>query len=96
MRSERRSPAPSGQGEEEDRFDKVAASPNSKFLTARSISQELPSFLNPDDPEGSFEQYYNERKEKYEAISAISIDLETKTQDQVVLELCALILNLEK
>lgn len=65
-------------------------------LKRRILGQELPSFLNPADPEGSFEQYYNERKEKYEAIPAISIDLETKTQDQVVLELCALIINGEK
>src|SRR5262245_2431702 len=36
-RSEGRSLAPSGQGEEKDRFGKVAASPNLKFLAARSI-----------------------------------------------------------
>jgi hypothetical protein len=33
QRSERRSPAPSGQGEKEDRFGKVAASPNSSNVT---------------------------------------------------------------
>ena len=64
-------------------------------LKRRILSRELPSFLNPADPEGSFEQYYNERQAKYEAIPALSIDLETKTQDQVVLELCALIINKE-
>ena len=35
--SDRRSPAPSGQGEEEDRFGEVAASPNSQNLMARGI-----------------------------------------------------------
>lgn len=65
-------------------------------LKRRILSKELPSFLNPADPEGSFEQFYNERQAKYEAIPALSIDLETKTPDQVVLELSALILNEEK
>ena len=37
-RSDRRSPAPSGQGEEKDRFGKVAASPNSPNLTERGIN----------------------------------------------------------
>ncbi len=35
--SDRRSPAPIGQGEDEDRFDKVAASRNSQNLSGRSI-----------------------------------------------------------
>jgi shikimate kinase len=65
-------------------------------LKRRILSKELPSFLNPADPEGSFEQFYNERRAKYEAVPAISVDLETKTQDQVVLELSALILNVEE
>jgi shikimate kinase len=66
-----------------------------KVLKRRILSKELPSFLDPTDPEGSFEKFYTERREKYEAIPALSIDLETKTQDQVVLELSALILNAE-
>jgi len=37
--SDRRSPAPSGQGEKEDRFGEVAASPNSQNLRGRSICQ---------------------------------------------------------
>ena len=40
-RSDRRSPAPSGQGEEEDPFGKVAASPNSPNLTECGISKFL-------------------------------------------------------
>jgi shikimate kinase len=65
-------------------------------LKKRILSQELPSFLNPADPEGSFEQFYNERCVKYEAIPALSVDLEAKTPDQVVLELSAWILNREE
>ena len=65
-------------------------------LKRRILGKELPSFLDPKDPENSFEHYYNERRPKYEAIPALSIDLETKTQDQIVLELTALIFNLEE
>ena len=39
-RSERRSPAPSGQGEKEDRFSKVAAGQNPPNLSGRGIEQE--------------------------------------------------------
>ncbi len=69
---------------------------NKETLKRRILKKELPSFLDPADPESSFEHYYNERRPKYEAIPALSIDLETKTQDQVVLELTALIFNLEE
>jgi len=41
-RSDRRSPAPNGQGEKEDRFGKGAASPNSQNLTERGIPWEDP------------------------------------------------------
>jgi shikimate kinase len=65
-------------------------------LKRRILSkEELPAFLDPSDPEGSFEQFYQERLAKYEAIPALSIDLETKTQDQVILELSALILRMD-
>ncbi len=40
--SDRRSPAPIGQGEDEDRFDKVAASRNSQNLSGRSIVKLAP------------------------------------------------------
>jgi shikimate kinase len=65
-------------------------------LKRRILSSELPAFLNPEDPEGSFEQFYNQRRVKYEAIPALSIDLEAKTTDQVLLELSTLILNQEQ
>jgi shikimate kinase len=56
---------------------------------------ELPAFLNPLDPEGSFEQMYRERQAKYEEIHAVSIDMENQTEDQIILELCTLIRNME-
>lgn len=64
-------------------------------LKKRILSTQLPPFLDLNNPEGSFEQFYNERIAKYEAIPALSVDLEAKTPDQVVLELSALILNRE-
>ncbi len=65
-------------------------------LKRRILDNQLPSFLDSADPEKSFENYYNGRRSTYEAIPALSIDLETKTQDQVILELTALILNREQ
>lgn len=52
---------------------------------------ELPAFFDPNDPEGSFEKMYTEREPKYEEIHAFSIDMETQTQDQVILEIFSLI-----
>lgn len=56
---------------------------------------EPPAYLDPADLEGSFEKMYRERRAKYEEIHALSIDMETQTQDQVILEICALIQSLE-
>jgi shikimate kinase len=58
-------------------------------LKKRILRGELPAFLDPTDPEGSFEKMLQERQGKYEKIPALTVDLEKKTQDQVVLELCA-------
>ncbi|MBS0604171.1 MAG: hypothetical protein JSS60_03925 [Verrucomicrobia bacterium] len=68
---------------------------NKDTLKKRILGHELPAYLDPSDPEGSFELIYKERQAKYEAIPALSVDLETKTQDQVVLEISALIQRLE-
>ncbi len=68
---------------------------NEETLKTRILKWALPVYLDPQDPEGSFNKMYRERREKYEKIHAVSIDMENKTQDQVVLELCALIENLE-
>lgn len=66
-----------------------------KTLKKRILNAELPAFLDPIDPEESFEQMYRERRVRYEEINALSIDLENQTQDQVVLELWTLIQDLE-
>ena len=65
-------------------------------LKRRVLGGELPAYLDPLDPEGSFEQMYKERQPKYEAISALSVDLEKKTQDEILQELSALIHSLEQ
>lgn len=65
-------------------------------LKKRIFSEELPPFFDPAHPEAAFEKYYNERKSQYEAIPALSVDLEAKTQDQVLLELAALVLSEEQ
>jgi shikimate kinase len=64
-------------------------------LKERILSRPLPAYLDPVDPEGSFERMYNERHAQYEEILALSIDMEKKTEDQIALEICALIEKLE-
>jgi shikimate kinase len=69
---------------------------NKDTLKRRTLSRpRLPSYLDPLDPEGSFEQMYNKRRPIYEKIPALSVDLDDKKQDQIVEELCALIHTLE-
>jgi shikimate kinase len=68
---------------------------NKETLKKRILNAQLPAFFDPVDPEGSFEQLYKERITKYEKIHAIPIDLENKTQDQIILELSAIIQELE-
>lgn len=60
-------------------------------LKGRILNRPLPTFLDPLDPEGSFERIYREREPRYEKIFALSVDLETKTQDEAVQEICLLI-----
>lgn len=64
---------------------------NKQILKERILRREVPAYLDPLDPEGSFEKMYEERKAKYEKILAFSIDMETKTQGQIVQELSVLI-----
>jgi shikimate kinase len=45
-------------------------------LKRRMLRGELPTFLDPKDPEGSFEKMYAARKEFYEQIPAVRIDAE--------------------
>ena len=64
-------------------------------LKKRILERALPAYFDPADPEGSFEKMYTERSKKYEEILALPFDMETKTQDQVATEVCALIQRLE-
>src|SRR5581483_1130377 len=60
-------------------------------LKERILKQPLHTFLDPMDAVGSFERMYAERQPKYEKILALSVDVETKTQDEIIQEICALI-----
>jgi shikimate kinase len=64
-------------------------------LKHRMLQGELPAFLDPSDPEGSFEKMYKQRLPLYEKIPSLVVDLAKKPKDQVVLELCALIEQVE-
>lgn len=47
----------------------------------------IPSFLNPKDPENSFENMYEARRPIYEKVSSFSIKIEGKTDQQILDEL---------
>ncbi len=64
-------------------------------LKHRTLRGKPPAFLDPLDLEGSFEAVYEERLPLYEKICALAIDLNNKTQHQIVQELCALIAKVE-
>lgn len=53
-------------------------------LKKRHLTGELPSFLDPQDPEGSFEKMYSMRKPIYDAISAIQVDVTEKSDTEVL------------
>jgi len=44
----------------------------------------LPSFIDKDDPIGSFEKTYQERKQIYENIDAIKLNISGKTEQEVL------------
>jgi shikimate kinase len=53
-------------------------------LKKRLLSSTLPAYLDPLDPEGSFDQMYEKRKTFYERIRAIHIDVSEKTDLSVL------------
>lgn len=57
-----------------------------EFLKNRILSEELPAFLDPHDPEGSFEKIYHQRTKIYETIAALPLDVEGKTEDEILWE----------
>ena len=58
-------------------------------LKKRVLSSPLPAFLDPIDPEGSFDRMYEKRKTAYERVRAIHIDVGGKSDQTVLDELIA-------
>jgi shikimate kinase len=56
-------------------------------LKKRLLQDELPSYLDPSDPEGSFEKMYEERKKIYENNAHITITLCGKKEHDILEEL---------
>nr|NGX59578.1 Shikimate kinase 2 [Chlamydiota bacterium] len=52
-------------------------------LKKRILTPPLPSFIDPKNPEESFEKMYCTRKPKYETIPSLWIDLENKSEKEV-------------
>lgn len=60
-------------------------------LKKRVLSSPLPAYLDPIDPEGSFDRMYEKRKTIYERVRAVRIDVSNKTDEAVLEELAAAI-----
>ncbi len=59
------------------------------IIKERMLSGELPAYLNPNDPDGSFEVMYEERKPLYEKIHAERVETDAKTPQQIVEKICS-------
>lgn len=66
-----------------------------ELLKKRLFSGELPAFLDPQDPEGSFEKIYKQRSEIYEKMAALPLDVEGKTDDEILWEATPLAYSLK-
>lgn len=58
-----------------------------EVLKTRLLEGELPAYLDPIDPEGSFEKMYELRKLQYEEIKANVVHVSGKKDEQVLKEL---------
>lgn len=56
-------------------------------IKQRILSDELPSYLNSHEPEKSFESMYRDREPKYLKIQAIEVNIDEKSDEQVLNEL---------
>lgn len=56
-------------------------------LKERMLSGQLASYLDPEDPDGSFEKMYAERKPLYDQVPAVRIVLEGKSEKEILDEL---------
>jgi shikimate kinase len=80
-----------GQGASEDRnFEGQPTQSKTDSSIHYGIAHELSFFIDPSDPEKSFENMYHERKKKYEDVSSKTIDLQDKTDEQVLKEIGSL------
>ena len=58
-----------------------------EVLKERMLSGRLPAFLDPKDPEGSFEKMYQNRKKIYASVADIVLEKDSKTDEQIVDEI---------
>lgn len=58
-------------------------------LKKRVLGSTLPAYLDPLDPEGSFDKMYEKRKTLYERVRSVRIDVSNKTDEAVLEELVA-------
>jgi shikimate kinase len=64
-------------------------------LKKRLLSGTLPSYLDPQDPDASFEAMYKYRKPLYEARATHTLCITALSETQATQALCALIHTLE-
>jgi shikimate kinase len=62
-------------------------------LMRRMLSKELPSFLDPKDPQGSFERLYMARIPLYEQVADVQIDCREKSEEEILTELRVVVSN---
>lgn len=58
-----------------------------ELIKQRILSSELPYYLDPEDPEESFEDMYAERSKLYKSIKAHQVYLERKMETEILEEL---------
>lgn len=61
--------------------------PDKEVIKQRILSSELPYYLDPEDPEESFEDMYVERSKLFKSVKAKHVDLKEKLESQVLEEL---------
>lgn len=60
-------------------------------LKVRTLSGDLPAYLDARDPVGSFERLYEDRKPIYESIPAEWVNTEGKSDEQIIDILCTIV-----
>ncbi|GAB4185331.1 MAG: hypothetical protein Tsb0015_02190 [Simkaniaceae bacterium] len=57
---------------------------NKETVKKRLLSEPLPAYIDPNNPEESFEEHYEKRKERFDRIPAKILDLEGKDDKEVL------------